>query len=438
MRLKLHNIGMLEHAELRLHPLSVIAGENDNGKSTVGKIVFCIIKAINRYKEDLQESKESRLMEKADELYFSLRRMVSMTDPGNRELLMEIRTRLSALYQVNQQDFDELQEFVLQLEESHNAVEADQQTSSQHLAEIAAIMHEPEDKKQSIINAFSKVFASEFDASLLLQGTSEGSIELWENDLLLLRLEISKQGDDNLEIRLQDEPEPLELKDATFIETPLILNYHDLLSRSQTMLEVGRRIAWRTGQSYTTLHTKDLFDKLREPALPIDIFTPPRKHEQTSKLQSIIDGSISYSRKQRDFVFQRDNESISIKNTASGIKVFGLLQILLNNEIIGKNTMLIFDEPENHLHPKWQLKLAEFLVYLASQGVNVLVSSHSPYMIEALKRYADRDGLKDQQGFFLAENRRIEDKDQLSEIFQVLAEPFEIFRQMDAEALRDE
>lgn len=344
MRLKLHNIGMLKHAELRLHPLCVVAGENDNGKSTVGKIVFCIIKAINHHKEG---------------------------------------------------------------------------------------------KERSIVNAFSKVFASEFDDSLLLQGTSEGSIELWENDLLLLRLGIGKQNDDNLEIQLQDEPEPLELKDATFIETPLILNYHDLLSRSQTMLEVGRRTAGRTGLSYTTLHTKDLFDKLLVPALPTDLLSADR-HKQAGKLQSIIDGSINYSRKQRDFVFQRDNESISIKNTASGIKVFGLLQILLNNEIIGKNTMLIFDEPENHLHPKWQLKLAEFLVYLASQGVYVLVSSHSPYMIEALKRYADRDGLKDQQGFFLAKNRRIEDKDQLSEIFQVLAEPFEIFRQMDAEALRDE
>ena len=437
MRLKLHNIGMLEHAELRLHPLSVIAGENDNGKSTVGKIVFCIIKAINRYKEDLQESTESRLQDKADELYFSLRRMVSMSYSSNRELLLEIRKRLSTLYPFNQQEFDELQEFVAELQENHSATEDEQQVSSQHLAEIATIMHEPEDKKRSIVNAFNKVFASEFDASLLLQGTSEGSIELWENDLLLLRLEIRKQGDDNLEIWLQDEPEPLELKDATFIETPLILNQHDLLIRSQTMLDTNRRTPGRIGLSYTTLHTKDLFDKLRVPALPTDLLTPD-KNELTHKLQKIIDGEISYSHKQRDFVFERDNESISIKNTASGIKVFGLLQILLNNEIIGKNTMLIFDEPENHLHPKWQLKLAEFLVYLASQGIYILVSSHSPYMIEALKRYADRDGLKDQQGFFLAQNRRIEDKNQLSEIFRVLAEPFEVFRQMDAEALKDE
>ena len=49
MKLVLKNIGMLKDATVTLQPLSVIAGENDNGKSTVGKIMFCIVKAINRY-----------------------------------------------------------------------------------------------------------------------------------------------------------------------------------------------------------------------------------------------------------------------------------------------------------------------------------------------------------------------------------------------------
>ena len=69
MKLILENIGMLKHAEITLHRLCVIAGENDNGKSTVGKIVFCIVKAINRYKEDLQESKEYLIGEKVEEIY---------------------------------------------------------------------------------------------------------------------------------------------------------------------------------------------------------------------------------------------------------------------------------------------------------------------------------------------------------------------------------
>jgi hypothetical protein len=39
MKLILENIGQLQHTEITLHKLSVIAGENDSSKSTVGKIV---------------------------------------------------------------------------------------------------------------------------------------------------------------------------------------------------------------------------------------------------------------------------------------------------------------------------------------------------------------------------------------------------------------
>lgn len=49
MRLVLKNIGMLKNAEINLKNLSVIAGENDNGKSTVGKVVFCI--KLKQYKK---------------------------------------------------------------------------------------------------------------------------------------------------------------------------------------------------------------------------------------------------------------------------------------------------------------------------------------------------------------------------------------------------
>ena len=76
MQIKLKNIGMLKEAELSLNSLTLIAGENDNGKSTVGKVVFCIIKAINRYKEDLQESKEHKLNEKFNNLFFFIRNLL--------------------------------------------------------------------------------------------------------------------------------------------------------------------------------------------------------------------------------------------------------------------------------------------------------------------------------------------------------------------------
>ena len=431
MKLTLENIGMLQHAEITLHKLCVIAGENDNGKSTVGKIVFCLVKAINRYREDLQESKEFWVEEKKEEIYFRLRDALRPTGPEVLDVLrglrMSSRQRLTA------------EEQLAAIDESIQRVLAFADFSPEEKQEVLALrddiqatLDQPENIKQSIEKALNKVFVSEFDASLLLQGATQGRIQLMENDLTLMDIVVT-----NGDVRLAGEVEPMALKDATFIDSPLILNNHDVLARSQTLLDMDQRRSSRLGQPYTTLHTKDLFDKLRTPVLPFDLFGKD-KADLAHEIQNIIDGEIAYDRNDRDFVFRRRGASVSIKNTASGIKVFGLLQILVTNEFVAKNTVLIFDEPENHLHPKWQLKLAQLLLKLVENGVYVLVSSHSPYLIEALKRGVDRAGLTDQARFALAQNQCITDADRLSDIFSVLAEPFEVFRKMDAEDLRDE
>lgn len=436
MKLIFDNIGMLEHAEISLRKLCVIAGENDNGKSTIGKIVFCIVKAINRYREDLQESKEFWVGEKREEIYFRLREALSPTNPKALDVLRGMRMlprhRLNAEEQLAA--IDEWIQRVLAL------AELSPEDRPEVIAlrdEIQAMRDQPEDTKQSIENALNKVFASEFDASLLLQGATEGRIQLLENDLTLIDLAVT---DDR--VRVMGEVEPMALKDATFIDSPLILNHHDVLARSQTLLDMDQRRSGRLGMSFTTLHTKDLFDKLRTPVLPFDLLSlgdTTGASRVLADLQTLIDGEVAYDKTERDFVFRRPSgASISIKNTASGIKVFGLLKMLVANEFVAKGTVLIFDEPENHLHPKWQLKLAEVLIKLVESGVYVVVSSHSPYLIEALKRGVDRAGLANEARFALATEKKIKDEDRLSDIFSVLAEPFEAFRQMDAEDLRDE
>lgn len=432
MKLVLKNIGLLKQAEITLYPLCVIAGENDNGKSTVGKIVFCIIKAINRYKEDLQESKEYQINEILQEIYFTFRRALPTEDGQIPDVLRQLRAITTGPANLSEQ-LTIIQEALEQLEQSGAEAQSAKQDIMDALEQIQQITDQPEDTRQSIENAFNKVFASEFDASLLLQGAKTGTIRLYDGDFLLIHLEVNAASG----ATLKGDVDPINIKDVTFIDSPLILNHHDLLIRSQSMLDVDRKPGRSLGRSYTTLHTKDLFDKLKEPALPNDLFATQNK-ALLENIQKLIAGEISYDKSSRDFVFTKNAKSISIKNTASGIKVFGLLQILLANEVISKNTMLILDEPENHLHPKWQLHLARILVELSKEGVYVLVSSHSPYMIEALKRYADRADLKDTSRFYLAEHRTIEDRNRLGEIFDVLTEPFEAFRQMDAEDLRDE
>ena len=47
MQLRLQLINKIKKADITLKGLTVIAGANDTGKSTVGKVLFTIIKALN-------------------------------------------------------------------------------------------------------------------------------------------------------------------------------------------------------------------------------------------------------------------------------------------------------------------------------------------------------------------------------------------------------
>ncbi len=150
-------------------------------------------------------------------------------------------------------------------------------------------------------------------------------------------------------------------------------------------------------------------------------------------ITSLIDGKFEEDNL-GNFLFKKDDENIEIVNTAMGIKYFGILQVLSDKNHLYDGQILLLDEPEVHLHPKWQLELAKLIVYLVSKGVKILINSHSPYMIEALQRYAQKENIPN--NFYLAQdNKIVEDSQSLSKIFAKLSEPFDEFDKMDSEIL---
>ena len=55
--------------------------------------------------------------------------------------------------------------------------------------------------------------------------------------------------------------------------------------------------------------------------------------------------------------------------------------------IIEPESILIIEEPEAHLHPKNQRILAKFLVRLMRKGVNIVITTHSHYLLEQLSSF---------------------------------------------------
>ena len=121
-----------------------------------------------------------------------------------------------------------------------------------------------------------------------------------------------------------------------------------------------------------------------------------------TQIEAIINGQVVLI---NDALYFKDHHGHThpIINVASGIKSFGILQLLTAGKTLTNNSLLIIDEPEVHLHPEWQLKYAEVLLALAKAGVKVLVTSHSSYMIQALVTYAQKEALTEQTHVYWGE-----------------------------------
>lgn len=57
MNLELKNVGKIKYANVELNGITVLAGENNTGKSTVGKMLFCIFHSFYKIEEQIQEER---------------------------------------------------------------------------------------------------------------------------------------------------------------------------------------------------------------------------------------------------------------------------------------------------------------------------------------------------------------------------------------------
>ena len=61
MQLKISNVGKIENATIDVNGITVIAGENNAGKSTIGKTMFAIFNSMNNMDEKIAQERKNRI-----------------------------------------------------------------------------------------------------------------------------------------------------------------------------------------------------------------------------------------------------------------------------------------------------------------------------------------------------------------------------------------
>lgn len=76
----------------------------------------------------------------------------------------------------------------------------------------------------------------------------------------------------------------------------------------------------------------------------------------------------------------------SLDLTTVGVGVSQALPIIVLGLISGKGSLLLFEQPELHLHPNVQAALGDFFLALARSGRQLIIETHSEYLISRLRR----------------------------------------------------
>lgn len=103
------------------------------------------------------------------------------------------------------------------------------------------------------------------------------------------------------------------------------------------------------------------------------------------EIQARIAGQLDVSPSGDIHYTDANNNTIPLSLTAMGISNVGLIDLLLRNNIINKGSFLIMDEPEVHLHPQWQVFLAQILYKIAKNGANIIIATHSLDFLKAFE-----------------------------------------------------
>ncbi|HEX6510197.1 MAG TPA: DUF3696 domain-containing protein, partial [Chloroflexota bacterium] len=77
--------------------------------------------------------------------------------------------------------------------------------------------------------------------------------------------------------------------------------------------------------------------------------------------------------------------SLVLDLTSVGVGVSQLLPVVVMSLLAPIGSVLLFEQPELHLHPAVQQRLADFFIAIARSGRQVIVESHSEYLLSRLR-----------------------------------------------------
>ncbi len=418
MKLHIENFAKIPRADIVLDGLTVIAGDNNTGKSTVGKILYALFRGQSNIDRRVRNERLKTIQE-AFETGF----LWDFPSKTGEEILAGTRTvRETLLESWNQHHLGDF------LVTDSGAGDTAVPLPSKMLDALISKIEKQVDRARKMPadqvawNIFLRVLECVFHRQYHPLGLQQKSSKLC--------LEI--KGERNEITLFRDQRPEWSWKSklfatARFISTPDViglLNVRDL----------------ERERKYTNVLDKDVYELACELVSGwggTSLIEEAGRREDMRHILEGIDRAIG-----GEFIRDSDGafgireggnaEVTRVENLSMGMKSLALLRMMVLRGALSRQDVLILDEPEVHLHPAWQLAYAQCIVRLQqTYELTVLVTTHSPYFLKALDIYSRKGEIADKTTFY---HSRLEPqtggcvfddcRGDLNKIYQSLYEPY--------------
>ncbi len=363
MNLKIKNFGKIAEANIKLDGITVICGDNDTGKSTVGKALFSFFNSLNDYKNKIDAQKYNKLKTTVRNYIFH-----STDFPVKAINLDSAMEYISEHY--DRFSVDEVKEYL----ESFYSVKLtkDQLESLVNYLNMREIDILNEYVYRYITNVMNGQIKNAYSSNSSHCSIS-GEIHDFTNTIKVYKQFCECELD-----------EPIE-NSAYYINNPFVLdwlNNPDRMNVLRSMNPMDRSAVYAIIRAQADINADSMSNILESVQNKKELEAVRGIIKKVYSGETVIDHGRYY--------YSENGVSVDFRNISAGLKSFALIERMLETGVLKKKDVLILDEPEIHLHSEWQIIYAEMIVILQKTfDLTILLVTHSSQFLESLNYYME-------------------------------------------------